>query len=198
MYRQIGGSKNRRSDSYWSEGEEEDINNLMTSVDQRTSKQQQEQRIMSSMKLSIQILKSLTSLEALVIFQSVANSGINGIDNTSLAQSILPHITRKQYYQRMAALKQTGLISMTSGKYRLTSLGLVIRSSLGIINKGIMLKWPLRAIDAVEAGAKQQKQNLEPQIKGVLIDKMVTDETIRNILIIDQREAKGSTVICGE
>jgi hypothetical protein len=170
----------------------------MTSVDQRTSKQQQEQRIMSSMKLSIQILKSLTSLEALVIFQSVANSGINGIDNTSLAQSILPHITRKQYYQRMAALKQTGLISMTSGKYRLTSLGLVIRSSLGIINKGIMLKWPLRAIDAVEAGAKQQKQNLEPQIKGVLIDKMVTDETIRNILIIDQREAKGSTVICGE
>jgi hypothetical protein len=198
VYRQIGGSKNRRSDSYWSEGEEEDINNLMTSVDQRTSKQQQEQRIMSSMKLSIQILKSLTSLEALVIFQSVANSGINGIDNTSLAQSILPHITRKQYYQRMAALKQTGLISMTSGKYRLTSLGLVIRSSLGIINKGIMLKWPLRAIDAVEAGAKQQKQNLEPQIKGVLIDKMVTDETIRNILIIDQREAKGSTVICGE
>jgi hypothetical protein len=196
--RQIGGSKNRQSDSYWYGGEEGDSNNLVVAVEHRTSKQQQEQRIMSSMKLSIQILKALTSLEALVIFQRVANSGINGIDNTSLAQSILPHITRKQYYQRMAALKQTGLISMNSGKYRLTSLGLVIRSSLGIINKGIMLKWPLRAIDAVEAGAKQQKQNLEPQIKDILIDKMVTDETIRNILIIDQGEEKGSTVICGE
>jgi hypothetical protein len=195
--RQIVGSKNRQSDNYWREGEKEDINNLtVVEVEQRTSKQQQEQRIMSSMDISIQILKALTSLEALVIFQRVGNSGINGIDNISLARSILSHITRKQYYQRMAALKQTGLISMISGKYRLTSLGLVIRSSLGLIDKGIMLKWPLRAIDAAEAGAKQQKQNQEPQIKNILIDKMVTDETIRKILIIAQGEAERPAVMC--
>ena len=148
---------------------------------------------MSSMKLSIQILKAFNSLEALVIFQRVANSGINGIDNTSLARSVLPLITRKQFYMRMAALKQAGLISRTSGKYRLTSLGLVIRNSLRIIDKGIMFKWALSMLDS----AKQQ-QNLEPQIKDILIDKMVTDETIRKILIIEQGEAEGPAVICGE
>ena len=95
----------------------------------------------------IGVSKAFNSLEALVIFQRVADSGINGIDNTLLARSVLPHITRKQYYLRMAALKQAGLISRTRGKYRLTSLGLVIRNSLRIIEKGIKFKWPLRALD---------------------------------------------------
>lgn len=196
----MGVSKNRQSNSYWYDGEEESSNNLMAAaVEQRTSEQQQQdQRTVSSMKLSIQMLKALNSLEALVIFQRVANSGINGIDNTSLARSVLPPMTRKQYYLRMTALKQAGLISKTSGKYRLTSLGRVIRNSLRIIDKGIMFKWALRALDAAEAGAKQQKQNLEPQIKDILIDNMVTDETIRKILIIEQGEAEGPAVICGE
>jgi hypothetical protein len=158
----------------------------MASVEQQTSERQQlEQRTMSRMKLYMQILSALHSLEALIIFQRVDNSGINGIDNTSLAQSVPPHITRKQFYMRMAALKQAGLISRTGGKYRLTSLGLIIRNSLRIIDKGIMFKWALRAIDAAEAGAKQQHHNLEPQIKGVLIDNLVTDETIRKILMME-------------
>jgi hypothetical protein len=199
--RQIGVSKNRQSDSYWYEGGEESSNYLMAAaVEQRTSEQQQQQdqRRMSSMKLSIQILKVFNTLEALVIFQRVANSGINGIDNTSLARSVLPPITRKRYYLRMSGLKQAGLISRTCGKYRLTSLGLVIRNSLRIIDKGIMFKWALGALDAAEAGAKQQKQNLEPQIRDILIDKMVTDETIRKILMIEQGETEGPAVICGE
>ena len=124
-------------------------NNLMAAaVEQRTIERQQlEQRTMSSMKLSIQILKALDCLGALVIFQRVYDSGINGIDNTLLARSVLPHITRKQYYLRMTGLKQAGLISRNCGKYRLTSLGLVIRNSLRIIEKGIKFKWPLRALD---------------------------------------------------
>ena len=192
MNRQIGVSKNRQSDSYWYERGEKSSNYLMAAaVEQRTSEQQQEQRTMSSMKLFTQILKAFNSLEALVIFQRVANSGINGIDKTSLGRSALRLITRKQFYMRMAALKQAGLISRTSGKYRLTSLGLVVRSSLNILDKGIMFKWALSMLDS----AKQQ-QNLEPQIKDILIDKMVTDETIRKILIIG--EAEGPAVICGE
>ncbi|MFL6470245.1 MAG: hypothetical protein ACJ71H_05270 [Nitrososphaeraceae archaeon] len=146
---------------------------------------------MSDMKLSVQILKALNSLEALVIFQRVANSGINGTDNTSLGQLAPPLITRKQFYQRMAALKQAGLILRTSGKYKLTSLGLVVRSSLRIIDKGIMFNWALRALDAAAEGAKQQRQNLEPQIKDILIDNIVTDETIKKILTIEQGKAEG-------
>ena len=134
--RQIGVSKNRQSDSYWYEGGEESSNYLMAAaVEQRTSEQQQEQRTMSIG----QILKAFNSLEALVIFQRVTDSGINGIDNTLLAQSVLPHITRKQYYLRMTGLKQAGLISKSSGKYVLTSLGLVIRNSLRIIDKGMCI-----------------------------------------------------------
>ncbi|MFL6360999.1 MAG: hypothetical protein ACJ72V_16885 [Nitrososphaeraceae archaeon] len=193
MKRQVGISKNIQSDSYWYEGEEgsSSTNLIASAVEKRTSEQQQEQQIMSDMKLSVQILKALNSLEALVIFQRVANSGINGTDNTSLRQLALPLITRKQFYQRMAALKQAGLILRTSGKYKLTSLGLVVRSSLRIIDKGIMFKWPLRMLDAAAEGAKQQRQNLEPQIKDILIDNIVTDETIKKILIIEQGKAEG-------
>ena len=167
-------------------------NNLtMASVEQQTDERQQlEQRTMSSMKLSMQILRALNSLGALVIFQRVAKSGISGIDNTSLALLVLPHLTRKQYYLRMAGLKQAGLISRTGGKYRLTSLGLVIRNSLHLIEKGIKFKWALRALDVAEARAKQQKQNLEPQIKDILIDRMVTDETIRKILILEPEQVE--------
>jgi hypothetical protein len=39
--------------------------------------------------------------------------------------------------------------------------------------------------------AKQQRQNLEPQIKDILIDNIVTDETIKKILIIEQGKAEG-------
>ncbi|MFL6406382.1 MAG: hypothetical protein ACJ71F_04850 [Nitrososphaeraceae archaeon] len=194
MKRQGAIPKNIQSDSYWYEGEEESsssTNLIASAVEQRTSEQQQEQQIMSDMKLSVQILKALNSLEALVIFQRVANSGINGTDNTSLGQLAPPLITRKQFYQRMAALKQAGLILRTSGKYKLTSLGLVIRSSLRIMDKGIMFKWPLRVLDAAAEGAKQQRQNLEPQIKDILIDNIVTDETIKKILIIEQGKAEG-------
>lgn len=190
MKQQIKVPENRESYSYGYEGEEESSSNLTAAaVEQWTNKQ--EQQIMSDMKLSVQILKALNSLEALVIFQRVANSGINGIDNTSLGRSALPLITRKQFYMRMAALKQAGLISRTSGKYRLTYLGLVIRSSLRIIDKGIMFKSPLRMLDAAAEGAKQQRQNLEPQIKDILIDNIVTDETIKKILIIEQGKAEG-------
>lgn len=187
MEKQIEVSKNReKSYSYWYEGEEESISNLTAVVEHRRREQQQEEQIMSGMILSTQILKALNSLEALVIFQRVANSGIRGIDNTSLGRSALPLTTRKQFYMRLATLKQVGLISRSSGKYRLTSLGLVVRSSLRIINKGIMFKWALRALDAAERGAKQQQQNLEPQIKDMLIDNIVTDETIKKILMIEQ------------
>jgi hypothetical protein len=136
--------------------------------------EQLEQQMMSGMKLSAQILKALNSLEALVIFQRVADSGINGINNMSLGRAALPLITRKQFYMRMAALKQVGLISRASGKYRLTYLGLVVRSSLSIIDKGMKFKWELRLLDA----AKHQR-DLEPQVKDILIDNLLTDETIK-------------------
>jgi hypothetical protein len=200
MRRQIEVSKNRGSNFYWYEEEEEKSRSNLTAAaavehwrseqQQEEEEEEQEDQIMSGMKSSAQILKALNSLEALVIFQTVANSGINGIDNMSLGQSVLPLTTRKQFYMRMAALKQAGLISRTSGKYRLTSLGLVVCSSLRIIDKGIMVKWALRVLDAVGAGAgaKQQQQNLEPQVKDILIDKIVTDETIKKILMMEQRQ----------
>jgi hypothetical protein len=199
QYMLTSGSKHRECNNYYYEAgrEESRSSSILTgTTEYRTTKEQQqqqqleqEQQIISGMKLSAQILKALDSLEALVIFQRVANSGINGIDNTSLGQSALPLMTRKQFYTRMGALKQVGLISRTSGKYRLTSLGLVVRSSLSIINKGIKFKWPLMALDASEAGAgakQQQRQRhhkLEPQIKDILIDNLVTDETIKKILM---------------
>lgn len=69
----------------------------------------------------------------------------------------------------------------------------MVRSSLGIIYKGIKFKWALGALDAAEAGAKKKQQrqdhhNLEPQIRDILIDNLVNDESIKEILMIEQEE----------
>ena len=210
QYTSTAVSENRKSDGYYyGAGREEESKSVLTVAateyrkrEEREQQLEQELQIISGMKLSAQILKALNSLEALVIFQRVADSGINGIDNTSLGRGALPLITRKQFYMRMAALKQVGLISRTSGKYKLTSLGLVVRSSLSIIDKGIKFKWALKALDGAEAGAKQQQQqqlqpqgqhhhNLEPQIKDILIDDLVTDETIKKVLMMEHEEVEG-------
>jgi hypothetical protein len=187
MKRQIKVPETRESYSYGYVGEEENNSSDLTAVAvqhrrREHQQEQEEQEIISDMKSFVQILTALNSLEGLLIFQRVASNSINGIDDTSLGRSVLAQITRKQYYLRMTALKRAGLISRTSGMYRLTSLGLVIRNSLRIIDKGIMFKWSLRAIDEAEARANH---NLEPQIKDILIDKIVTDETIRKILIVE-------------
>ena len=104
---------------------------------------------MTRKKLSIQILRALNSLEAFAIFERVANTCINGIDSTSLARSVLLLTTHKRYYLRITALKKAGVISRTSRNYKLTSLRLVIRNCLRVIDKGIMLKWALSVLDAV-------------------------------------------------
>src|SRR5215467_13306854 len=101
-------------------------------------------------QISSQVLKAFNSLETLVIFQIISNSGRNGIDNMSLGRSALRLLTYKRFYLRMAALKQAGLISMTGTIYTLTSLGLVIRDSLRITDQGIMFKLPLRTFDAAD------------------------------------------------
>jgi hypothetical protein len=186
MTQQIKVPENRESYCYGHEGQEESSSNLTAAVQQWTNKQHQEQQIMSSMKSSAQILKTLNSLEALFIFQTVAKSGINGINNTSLGRSALLLITRKQFYMRLAALKEAGLISRASGKYRLTSLGLVVSSSLSIIDKGMKFKWQLGLFDA----AKQQ-HDLEPQVKDILIDTIVTDESIKKVLMMEQEQVEG-------
>lgn len=106
-------------------------------------------------QISSQVLEAFNSLETVVIFQIISNSGRNGIDTMSLGRSALRLLTRKRFYLRIAALKQAGLISMIGTIYTLTSLGLVIRDSLRITDQGIMFKLPLRTLDA-EEGAKQK------------------------------------------
>jgi hypothetical protein len=104
-------SENIECDNYYYEagGEESRSSSILTgTTEHRTTRKEQqqqqqqqleqEQQIISGMKLFAQILKALDSLEALVIFQRVANSGIIEIDNTSLGQSALPLMTRKQFY----------------------------------------------------------------------------------------------------
>ena len=93
QYTSTAVSENRKSDGYYyGAGREEESKSVLTvaatEYRKREERQQQlEQELqISGMKLSAQILKALNSLEAHVIFQRVADSGINGIDNTSLGR----------------------------------------------------------------------------------------------------------------
>jgi predicted transcriptional regulator len=84
-------------------------------------------------------------------------------------------LTPKQYYSRLSALMNSGVIEKTNGKYRLTSLGGVVHEALQLIESGVNYYWKLKAIDSIAAGLSDQERN---KIVERLIDKQELRELV--------------------
>jgi predicted transcriptional regulator len=60
---------------------------------------------------------------------------MNGIDGLTLRRQI--RLTRKQFYSRLARMKEAGLVRKKSGKYTLTTFGKVVDRLQGTIDKAL-------------------------------------------------------------
>src|SRR5438874_8869481 len=92
------------------------------------------------------ILTAISDDKALVLFNTIALSS----GNTDTLISKL-RLSRKQYYSRMSALTNAGLITRTNGKYSLSSFGKIAYEAQTLIGKAKQNYWKLKAIGSIES-----------------------------------------------
>ena len=91
------------------------------------------------------VLKKISDDKALTLFNSIAVS--NGDRYLPLKEM---NLTTKQYYSRITALTNAGLIKRQKGMFFLTLLGKVVYDTQMIIGKALTYYWKLKAIESVE------------------------------------------------
>lgn len=130
-------------------------------------------------------LNAISDKKTLSLFKTIAISkGDTDILITKLK------LTRKQYYSRMKTLMEVGLIRRRSGRYCLTSLGMVVYDSYIQIETALKYYWKLKAIDSIMSSANTQLPHEE---QDRIIDALVDNYQIKDILFIDHYKPSVST-----
>jgi hypothetical protein len=88
-------------------------------------------------------------------------------------------LTRKQYYSRMSALTNAGLILRSNGQYSLTSFGKVVYEAQLLIEMAKQNYWKLRAIDSVEFSAR----GLSLEERSKIIETLIVEDDLKEILL---------------
>ena len=91
------------------------------------------------------ILSAISDDKSLVLFNTIA---IASGDSTILISTF--NLARKQYYSRMSALINAGLVRRMSGKYFVTSFGKVVYKAQVLNGKAVQYSSKLKAIDSIE------------------------------------------------
>jgi hypothetical protein len=119
-------------------------------------------------------IRAVSNDKSLVLFNTIALAS----GNTDLLITKLG-VTRKQYYSRMAALIDAGLITRRNGKYLLTSFGKVVYAAQVSIGKAIQDFWKLAAIDSIGSSG----HGLTAEERGRIINTLITDKDVKEILL---------------
>ena len=127
------------------------------------------------------ILAAISDYKSLAIFGVIAELNNAGADSHSIRIKL--SLTHKEYYHRLTALIQNGLIIRKdrNKKYILTSLGKVVYNNLLSIQYALGNIWKLRAIDAVRISDSRIYKDLDTIACG-LTDMLFREEQIKEIL----------------
>ena len=127
------------------------------------------------------MLSAISDDKSLAIFGIIAEQDNIGADSHIICIKL--HLTRKEYYYRLAALVRIGLIIRkdSNKNYILTSLGKVVFSSLSSIRYTLDNMWKFRAIDAIRISDNTESEVIDKIASG-LVDTLVHEEKIREIL----------------
>ncbi|HEX5979023.1 MAG TPA: hypothetical protein VFY68_17195 [Nitrososphaeraceae archaeon] len=121
------------------------------------------------------LLKNISDDKTLTLFNSIAVS--NGERYVPLKEM---NLTTKQYYSRIAGLKNAGLIKRHKGIFLLTLLGKVVNDVQMTMGKALTYYWKLKAIESVESSSNVEipKEELTQ-----LINTLIDNHLIKDILI---------------
>jgi hypothetical protein len=126
-------------------------------------------------------LSAISDYKSLAIFGVIAELNNTGADSHTICIKL--SITHKEYYHRLAALIQNGLIIRTdrSKKYILTSLDKVVYNNILSIQYALGNIWKFRAIDAVRISDNRIYEDLDKIACG-LTEILFREEQIKEIL----------------
>src|SRR5207245_8324411 len=82
--------------------------------------------------------------------------------------------SRKQYYSRVSAITEAGLVTRKNKKYCLTSLGKIVYGSQITTQNALNNYWKLRAIDSFDDVSEREKEQV--------IENLIGDENLRELL----------------
>ena len=122
------------------------------------------------------ILKKISDDKALVLFNSIA---VTREDNYIPLKEM--NLTTKQYYTRVSAMLDAGLVKRRKGKYSLTMLGKVVYQSQTIIGKTLAYYWKLKAIESLETSASGHYIPPSEEITQ-MINALIDNQQIKDIL----------------
>ena len=126
------------------------------------------------------ILTAISDDKSLVLFDTIALSS----GNTDVLMSKLG-FTRKQYYSRMYALTNAGLITRSNGKYSLTSFGKIVYEAQILIGSAKQNYWKLKAIDSIESSSRK----MTTEERNKIIDTLIVDNELKEILLDRNKNA---------
>lgn len=129
-------------------------------------------------KVVSDILTALSDDKSLILFNTVAlSSGNSDVLINKLG------ITIRQYYSRMSALINAGLISRSNGKYSLTSFGRIVYEAQILIGKAKQNFMKLKAIDSIESSNR-----LTIEERNKIIESLIVDNDLKEVLLGHKKE----------
>src|SRR5215469_1259687 len=132
------------------------------------------------------VLKTIAEDKSLVLFNAIAFSNS---DSDILISTL--HLTRKQYYARLSALLRAGLVKRKMAKYYLTTLGMILYHTQELIGKALNQYCKLEAIDSINVNCNG---GLPQDQFHRIIDKLITDQKIKDILLQQIKEKSPKSV----
>jgi hypothetical protein len=93
------------------------------------------------------VLKSVSDVQSLSIFELIADANFNNGEIISLKKFGL---SCKQYYSKISGMMAAGLIKRKSGRYYLTPFGKVIYCCIMIAKNAIKDYYKLKAVESIE------------------------------------------------
>jgi CheY-like chemotaxis protein/predicted transcriptional regulator len=145
----------------------------------------------------LDFLSAIADAKSLLIFESIGSKDVDS--NTLLKRT---NLTLKQYYSRISALVNIGLVEKKNKKYSLTSMGKVVYELLVMTQHALDNYWILKAIDSLDDVPKEHKESAvnnlirDPELRKWLTKKNSQLSTGLEILeSIKQGEIRDSTNI---
>jgi len=140
-------------------------------------------RMVSSHSLS-NVLTSIADAKSLLIFQSIAPGFVESDDLLKKA-----NLSRKQYYSRISAITDAGLVTRKDKKYCLTSLGKIVYGLQITTQNALNNYWKLKAIDSLDSDSEREQEQV--------IENLIGDENLRELLTQKCSDIATSSVIEG-
>ena len=129
----------------------------------------------------LDVKNSICDSKDLLLFKAVSTDKYNNRELLTIKASL----SKKQYYSRLSKFIKTSLIEGNRGHYSLTSLGVLVRESLKILELAFYNETRLKSIDkAAESPAERMK----------LIEVLIDDQILKSLMIQGYSHLEGNNV----